>query len=177
MGKFSKSNKQLSFKDIANMFDIRKKSLKLYYSVDNPNYLIDFHGYRPDEIKKEHIYNNTEVEFDACLNLLAAIEALFKLDYIIRCEKRDKDKISKRFKDTFGESPERVSLEDVIFEEWKQEPMINESILSELKGAFKFRHYLAHGRFKTFKGGMNKYTFDYLKDLALAVNEFPLKRR
>lgn len=176
MGRLSKSNQHLNFEDVAEIFAIREKSLKLFFSSTNPEYLISFVGYTPDEILEELHYQISEVERDACLNILAAIEALFRLDYAIRCEEKDKAEISRRFRYLFSEHQYRLPLEESIFEEWKNESTVKSSVISYLKGAFKYRHWLAHGRYWTLKAGKPKYDFYELYTLALEVDKFPLKR-
>jgi hypothetical protein len=176
MGKLSKSNQHLDFEDIANMYSFREKSLKLFFSNNSPEYFSSFVGYTPREILEELQYQISEAERDACLNLLAAIEALFRLDYAIRCEEKDKAEISRRFRELFSEHQYRLPLEDGIFEEWKNELTVKSSVISYLKGAFKYRHWLAHGRYWTLKAGRQKYDFYELYTLAIEVNNFPLKR-
>jgi len=176
MDRLSKSNQHLDFEAIADMFSFREKSLKLFFSDNNPEYLSSFVGYTPREILEELQYQISEVERDACLNLLAAIEALFRLDYAIRCEEKDKAKISRRFRELFSEYQYRLPLETGLFEEWKNLTSVKSSVISYLKGAFKYRHWLAHGRYWTLKAGKPKYDFYDLYILALEVNNFPLKR-
>jgi hypothetical protein len=176
MAKLSKSKQHLDFEDIANMFFFREKSLKLFFSNKNPEYLSSFIGYTPNEVFEELNYQISEIERDACLNLLAAIEALFRLDYAIRCEEKDKAELSKRFRELFAEYQYRLPLEDSLFEVWKDELSIKSSIISNLKSAFKYRHWLAHGRYWTLKAGRPKYDFYDLYLLALEVEKFPLKR-
>lgn len=172
----SKSNQQLNFKDIAEIYNYRENALKLYFSEDNDTYFESFVGYKKDEVIEELKYQILEAEKDACLNLLAAIEASFRLDYAIRCEEKDKTKISRRFRELFSEYEFKISLEEIIFEEWKESGLIKASTISDLKGAFKYRHWLAHGRYWTLKAGKQKYDFYDLYNLALEVNTFPFKK-
>lgn len=171
--KLSKSNQHLSSEEIADIFSYREKSLKLLFSIRNPNFQNDFVGYNAEEINNELKEQLDEVEKDACLNLLASIEALFRLDYAIRCEERHKDDISRKFREAFAEKQYRISLEDEILDEWNDLPYIASSIISNVKGAFKYRHWLAHGRYWTYKS--TQYDFFGLYNLALQINGLPLK--
>jgi len=171
--KLSKSNQNLSIEEISDIFSYRNKSLRLLFSNKNPNFKSDFVGYNKEEINNELKEQLNEVEKDACLNLLASVEAKFRLDYAIRCEERDKDDISRKFREVFAERQYRISFEDGILNQWKDLPEITSSIISYVKGAFKYRHWLAHGRFWTYKS--KKYDFFGLYNLALLVNELPLK--
>ena len=171
--KLSKSNQHLSSEEIADIYSYREKSLTLLFSKRNPNFPNDFNGFTMKEINNELEEQLNEVEKDACLNLLASIEAKFRLDYAIRCEERYKDDISRRFREAFAEKQYRISLEDVILDEWGDLPEITSSIISNVKGAFKYRHWLAHGRYWTYKS--TKFDFFGLYNLALQVNGLPLK--
>jgi hypothetical protein len=173
----SKSNQHLSIKDIADIYDYRERSLKLLFSAHNGVYADCFYGFSKDEVLDELKYQILEIEKDACLNLLASMEAAFRLDYAIRCEKKDKAEISKNFKLLFDVYEYRLSLEDNIFEEWKKSNLIKPSLIGDLKDAFKYRHWLAHGRYWTLKAGKPKYDFYELYKLAeKIINTFPLKK-
>ena len=171
--KLSKSNEHLSSEEIANIFSYREKSLNLLFSNRNPNFPNDFAGFTMEEINNELKEQLNEVEKDACLNLLASIEAKFRLDYAIRCEARYKDNVSRKFREAFAEKQYRISLEDVILGEWGGLPDITSSIISNVKEAFKYLHWLAHGRYWTYKS--QKFDFFGLYNLALQVNGLPLK--
>jgi len=63
-------------------------------------------------------------------------------------------------------------LKKSILEEWKSEISVKSSIISYLKGAFKYRHWLAHGKILDLKIGKPKYDFYELYKLALEVEKF-----
>ena len=170
--RISKSNENLSFDDVADIYNYRENSLRLYFSDKNPNFLENFVGYTKEEINEELEIQLSEVEKDACLTILACVEAKFRIDYIIRCEKRYKDEISRKFREIFIEYEYRVSLEESILNEWKNLPQISSSIISDIKGAFKYRHWLAHGRYWTYKS--TKYDFYGIYNLAQKIDELNL---
>ena len=174
--RLSKSNKHLNKDDIAEMFEYREKSLKIFFSNLNPEYNSIFIGLTQKELKKELEYHLSEVEKDACLNLLASIEAIFRLDYAIRCEEKDKADISRKFRLLFAQNQYWIPLEEGIFDEWKKVSGIKPTTISNLKGVFKYRHWLAHGRYWTLKAGKEKYDFYELYQLATELDSFPLKR-
>jgi len=174
--RLSKSKQHLDKDDIAEMFSYREKSLRLFFSIHNPDFSNVFFGLTPSEIKEEFEYHLSEIEKDACLNLLASIEAIFRLDYAIRCEEKDKAEISRKFRSLFAEHQYSIPLESVIFEEWKTVSGINRVIISLLKDAFKYRHWLAHGRYWTLKTGKKEYDFYELYNLARALDAFPFKK-
>lgn len=101
---------------------------------------------------------------------------MFRVDYSIRCEKKDKETISRNFRVLYRKYENRVSLEDDIFEIWKNELQANTFLISNLKSVFKYRHWLAHGRYWTLKAGKPQYDFSELYILALQLNNLPLKK-
>lgn len=170
----SKSNEQITITEVAEIFSFREKSLNLYFSNENPEFINSFTGYTEKEIKTELEEQIEEAEKDACLNLLACIEARFRIDYIIRCENKHKDEISRKFRSLFSDYQYRIPLERGILEEWKNSTEISSSIISNIKGAFKYRHWLAHGRYWTYKS--SKYDFYGMYSLAEQIDELPLQK-
>jgi hypothetical protein len=131
--KFSKSNQNLTFEEVAEIYSYREKSLKLLFSNSNPNFIIDFTGYSLDEINQELREQLEEIEKDACLNLLASIEARLRLDYIVRCEEKHKDVLSRKFRELFADNQHRISLDAGILDEWKSFDGLNSSIISDVR--------------------------------------------
>jgi len=108
------------------------------------------------------------------MSLLAAVEAAFRIDYLQRCYQKKKDDVSRQFWDIYKEKDTRASLEDDIFEVWKNATSGSSKLIAELRGAFKFRHWLAHGRYWTPKLGQR---YDYLSVYPLvlqALSSLPL---
>ena len=108
------------------------------------------------------------------MTLLAAVEAAFRIDYLQRCYKKKKDVVSRQFRRIYKEKETRASREDEIFGVWKSSTMESTKLIGDLRGAFKFRHWIAHGRYWTPKLGQK---YDYLTIYSLAVealSSFPL---
>ncbi|MCF6319026.1 MAG: hypothetical protein L3J83_07070, partial [Proteobacteria bacterium] len=115
-------------------------------------------------------------------NILAALEAAFRIDYLFRSERINKNKtdmLSQQFYILFLSKENHARLENEILEAWKDNAVSpkDSRIISDLKGAFKYRHWLAHGRYYQPKLGM-KYDFDSIYKLAQIIfDSFPLKGR
>jgi uncharacterized protein YutE (UPF0331/DUF86 family) len=58
-------------------------------------------------------------------------------------------------------------LDEDIFEAWKANVTGSKRLIGELRGAFKFRHWLAHGQYWELKS--RKYDFSSVYDLAYEV--------
>lgn len=88
-----------------------------------------------------------EIEYSFCLNIIASIEARFRMDYIVRATDRLKDPLSRQFRDIYKDNQEKVGLEDVILEQWKNHHPDIKNYIGAYVGALKYRHWLAHGRY------------------------------
>ena len=169
------SNKHLRLDEINQHFQDIEIALRNYFSRENPRFETRFAGYTPDEIRHEMNSRLEEHERNTSLNLLAALEAAFRIDFLQRCYERKKDPLSKAFKEVHRQKGNRVSLEGDILSAWRQNSSVPPRIISNLKDAFRYRHWLAHGRYWEPKLGQ-KYDYQGLVMLAEAVFDgFPLQ--
>lgn len=115
-----------------------------------------------------------ELDYQSVFSLLSAIEAVLKLDYDERISKRLKDNLSRHFRDLHKSKGHRVSLEDNILGAWQKYYQEMATFIQPLIKAFKFRHWLAHGRY--WEPKFQRYDFDDIYILADPVlKQFPLK--
>lgn len=105
-----------------------------------------------------------ELEYLAMLDLLASAEATIKVDFLNRVYDRKKDNISRKFRDTYNEKKNNISLENDILDAWKELVPATKKEVSDFKGALNLRHWLAHGRYWTPKFGRN-YSPDDIFDI------------
>lgn len=135
-----------------------------------------FIGYSPAEV---HLLLNDrlqETDIRSCMALLAALEAAFRVDYVARCTAKKKDALSRDLRELHKTRAERASLEDELLAHWVTHHPTYKEMLGEFKGALKFRHWIAHGRYWQPKLG-RKYDFTYLYGLAKTLLEtLPLNR-
>lgn len=116
-----------------------------------------------------------ETDLRSAFFVLTALEAAFRVDYLYRCRKKEKDAVARAFRLIYKDREEEASLDEDIFETWKENTSApGPRLIGELRGAFNFRHYLAHGRYWEPKLG-RKYDFNFIYSLADDVlNTFPL---
>jgi hypothetical protein len=118
----------------------------------------------PQNLRRKEAIDNVltsrleETDQRTAFFILARLEAAFRMDYECRCKKKMKDDLSKSFWRIWRNRKTRVHLEDDIFEAWKAHSSVSKRLISELRGAFNFRHWLAHGRYWTPKLG-RRYDF------------------
>jgi len=141
-------------------------ALKEYYGIDGQRESLPakFIGYSEEEVSIEFRSRIEELERTSSLTLLSSLEAKLRIDYLKRCYKKEKDNLSKEFRAIYKEKSHRASLEEDILETWKKHHPEHKLLLSELLGALKYRHWLAHGRYWEPKLG-RKYDYAYIYDL------------
>jgi hypothetical protein len=172
--KVSFSGEHLSLADAALHHNDIDGALTLYFSTASPSYQVRFAGYKPDEVREELGGRLAELDRTTTMTLLAAVEAAFRIDYLQRCYKKKRDSVSRQFWEIYKEKKTRASLEDEIFEVWKANTTGSTKVIGELRGAFQFRHWMAHGRYWMPKLGQ-KYDYLSVYSLALeALSSFPL---
>ena len=166
---------------MANRVSISDEYLTLDYIVDYKNELdkaivyyfrhnVDFSVLTTSEMvirKKERL---KELETNVIFMLLSSIEAWVRLDYEYRVQKRLKDNLSKALKkeDQNIDKTYKISIEKLcdIYKKYT-----TSSLFSELKSAYKLRHWIAHGRYWNPKLA-RKYDFYYMYQLASSTYNF-----
>lgn len=169
----SLSGENLGLDEIANHHADVSDSLRNYFSVASPRYGQRFAGYAHREVVDELAIRLLENEKSSILTMLSSLEAVFRIDYLQRCDRKRKDKLSRVFRGLHKKKGSRIGLEDKILSAWKENTSVPASLIGDIRGAFKYRHWLAHGRYWTPKLGQ-KYDYDSIYSLADAVQRtFP----
>ena len=168
--RISFSPERLRFEDVALSHSDTDKSLRFYYTAPgivnrNPKFI----GYSIPELQQELNLRLDELDKNSAFNLLAALEASFRVDFYLRCHDRKKDALSSSFREIYRTKGDRASFEEDILEAWKNHWPSAKALLSELKGAFRYRHWLAHGRYWAPKLG-KQYDFSSVYLIAQAVD-------
>ncbi len=161
------SGLNLGLQDIAFHYRDMEDSFRLFFSQASANYQTRFFGYAIHEIEKELRDRLRETDLALSMSVLASVEATFRIDYLQRCYGRKKDPLSRAFRLLDRRKQRRVSFEDDILKEWAKEFRQLAPLISQLRGAFKFRHWLAHGRYWT---PLAKHHLDFNEIYRLAEN-------
>ena len=172
--KIAFSGKNLELAEAALHHNDTAGALTLFFSSVSPSYSVRFTGYRPEEVRDELGERMAELDRNTTMSLLAAVEAAFRIDYLQRCYQKKKDSVSRQFRGIYKKKGTRASLEEDIFEVWRNNTTGSTKLIGDLRGAFKFRHWMAHGRYWTPKFGQK---YDYLSVYPLAaqaLTSFPL---
>jgi hypothetical protein len=150
---FSGENKSLE--DIVNFYNLCKSALLKYKENIKKGLEIpeEFIGFTPEKLDQYFKDKIKELENLTCLDLLAAVEAKLRIDYLTRVYNRKKDNLSRIFRCIYKDKAERASLDEDILESWKEQYPQAKKYISDYKGALQLRHWLAHGRYWTPKLG------------------------
>lgn len=144
-------------------------SLRLYFSPAAPTFEMRFAGASIHEVDQKLALRLEESDVRSTFAILTSLEASFKIDFDFRCRRRLKDSLSVYFRDVEKTRGDRVRLDEDILEGWKNHSSAPATLIGRLRDAFKFRHWLAHGRYWTPKLGRRKYDFDYVQLMAEGI--------
>ncbi len=166
------SGQQLDLDDIAVHYSDVEASLRQHFL--HISKLGDrFVGFTSTELFEVLEHRLEEQSRSGVLSILAALEAAFRIDYLQRVYTKKKDILSRTFRELYKEKGSRVSLDEEILNAWLEHSDARNSLVGELKGAFKYRHWLAHGRYWKPKLGQ-RYDYHSVYELAVSIlNSFP----
>jgi hypothetical protein len=164
----SLSGQNLSLSDIKDYYDDSKSALTLYFSLHSFDYNYRFVDYNINEIEQELQARLDELDRLTSFSILSSLEASLRMDYLTRCNQKKKDALSRKMRRMYQIRGSRASLEDDISRLWKEAYPEYKSFISEVITAFKYRHWLAHGRYWEPKLG-RIYDYYSLYDLAYSM--------
>ena len=147
--------------------DVRS-SLRLYFSPSAPSFTERFVGKTAKKVNEELTLRIDESDVRSTFFLLTSLEAHFRMDFDFRCRQRRKDPLSRHFREVEKKRKNKVRLNEDILEGWGTHKKALTSLIREFRGALKFRHWLAHGRYWAPKYG-RKYDFGYVQIVAESI--------
>jgi hypothetical protein len=158
--------RELEIRAVRKYHDNTIEALARYFTPGSPTFQRDFFSLPEEAAKLESENQRRETDRRSCLILLSSLEAHFQVDCQLRRRRRLKDAVSKYFIGLEPDSRGRMQLDQQIFEGWK---LSHKQLIGNLRGAFKLRHWLAHGRFWTPKNIPREYDFEDLYLMAVAI--------
>ena len=157
MSLVSFSNRNRDINEIFDWYGTMQSALQSFHArlsekiYNNDQLIIDsekkFSNCSLDGLRIHFEIAQNELEDVVCLQLIAAVEAIFRKDYLYRIERRKKDELSRVFRSHKFKNPTRVSFEDVILNEWKRKYPAYNIIIDHYREALQYRHWLAHGQY------------------------------
>jgi len=173
MGKRKKiafSNAHSSIEDVEEYYIDSEQSLNSFYDFSSSSTQISskFVGYSKAEFDNELKARKETLDRMCSLEVLSAIEARLKIDYIVRGQNKLRDEFSKKIREIFDKKENRASLVDDILKAWKIEFPEHKTRLDHFGQALDYRNWLAHGRYWQAKRTPHIYRFDYFSIYSLA---------
>ncbi|THV21561.1 hypothetical protein [Peteryoungia ipomoeae] len=151
-------------------------ALRQYFSLESGTIPGRYVGYTRSELAAELQRRLAEIELTSSMAVLAAFEASLRVDYLKRCYEKRKDPLSRDFREVYAQRGSRAGLEDEILAAWCRALPRSKPLIDNLIAAFKFRHWLAHGRYWTPKWGAKPIDFQEVYMLVdWAGRQFDLK--
>jgi hypothetical protein len=166
--KVSFSEQHGSLEDIEEYYVDSENALNCYYEPSSAGRIPKFIGYTKEEIGNELKSRKESLDRMCSLEILATIEAKFRIDYLVRSQKKKKDDLSKKFREIYRTKKNKASLTDDIILTWKSEYPQHKTRLDNLGKALDYRNWLAHGRYWMPKKSPHISKYDYLTIYTLA---------
>ena len=171
----SLADEQLKLADVITFFRDAENALIQYFASSSPAYSIRFISYTSQEVLDELAEKLEELEVVCSLSALSIMEASIRVDYLLRCRARKRDKLSKKLTLIYKERLNEVRLDEDILETWKNVHPEYQSLIGDLRGILHYRHWVAHGRYWTPKLARRKYDFIFVSELIQkALYQLPL---
>ena len=170
---FSHQHPELA--EIARFQNDLETALRRHFSLADPSNHIRFAGYTPDEVQREMEDALEESGRRSSFQVLAAFEAALRIDFYQRSYARARDPLSRKLREMLADRGRHVRLEDIL-DAWKDHSTVPASLISELRTAFKYRHWLAHGRYWTLKLGRQHDYHGIFTLVETALDIFRLER-
>lgn len=152
--------------EIATHHNDCKEALKEYLNPRQKIHKSRFPDYKFNSLPNVLRGRIRELEHTSSLSLLAAIEAAFRIDYYQRILKSKSGNLSNALKLIYDQKGVKASLEEDILTAWSDHAKGVSQLVGDLKGAFKYRHWLAHGRYWAPKLSRSKYDYETVYTLA-----------
>lgn len=164
------SNAHSAIDEVAEYYIDSEDALNSFYGFDLSTGPVPakFIGYSKEELDEELEARKETLDRMCSLEVLAAIEARLRIDYIVRSQNRLRDNFSKKLRKTYDKKGNRASLTDDILSIWKTEFPEHKIRLDNLGKALDYRNWLAHGRYWQPKRTPHIYRYDYLSIYTLA---------
>ena len=161
-GRVSFSAEEQSLEEIANHHADVQAGIFEFFAGSSRILLDRYADSKLDEARDKSL---KELSFTSSLSVLSSVEAAIRLDYLRRVYGRWRDPLSRSMKELHKEKENKARLEDELIGRWRAHTDVSDALYGALVGAFKYRHWLAHGRYWTPKLG-RQYDYETVYDIA-----------
>jgi hypothetical protein len=106
-----------------------------------------FRGMTLREVSEHFQRMLDEIDQQTCLFIVAAAESGLRVDFYQRVRHKHRDAVSRKFSEIFQGKGKKSRLNKDILAAWTEKMPASKSHISHFRGALKYRHWLAHGRY------------------------------
>ena len=110
-------------------------------------------GMTPEEVIVHFEDMRRELDAAASLLVLAEAEAVLRVDYLSRVQRKGKDAVSRAYREMYKDKEANVRLDQDLLATWVTHHGECKSAVSDFRSVMNLRHWLAHGRYWTPKLG------------------------
>lgn len=167
--KVSFSGEELTLDDIAFHHTNVESALLEFFSGHSKAFLSRFAQSTANEVRDALESSLAELDNTSSMSVMSAIEAALRVDYLSRAYDRRRDPLSRAMREVHRIKGGRASLEDDLIPQWREYSAVPRVLLSHTVSAFRFRHWIAHGRYWKPKLGAK---YDYVTVYAIAEELF-----
>lgn len=153
--------RRLTLPEIADHHSLMEAAVFDLFADSNHAALSQYAGSSLDEVRGEAL---NELAHTSSLSVLACVEAELKLDYDQRVSARGRSPLSRALR-AVSQEKDHVRLDEDILAAWREHSDVGKPVIFALISAFKYRHWLAHGRSWTPKFG-RKYDYETVYSIA-----------
>ena len=111
MRRVSISRDQIDLVELALHHSDVENALRDYFSANSNSFNVRFVGYSASEVVEELHARLTELDMTSSLTVLSAMEAAFRIDYLLRCYRKKRDSLSRAFRELHKRRASKVDLE------------------------------------------------------------------
>jgi hypothetical protein len=156
------SGEEQSLEDIAHYYAAAESGLFGFFAGNSQALLDHYADVSLEEARDKAL---SELGYTSSLSVLSSVEAAIRVDYLWRVYDRRPDSLSRAMKQLHRAKENRASLEEDLLFLWRNHSDVSGALISGLIGAFKYRHWLAHGRYWTPRFG-RQYDFATVFEIA-----------
>ncbi len=141
------SGRSLDLVQIAKHHECCYEALHEFFSTASPSFVNRYLGKSRSDLESELKFSLDELDRSSAFNVLAAIEASLRTDYLTRVYGRKKGRLSRSFRKLYGSKKASAALDRDILLAWVNDGGLPNRVYTALLKAFGYRHWLAHGRY------------------------------
>ena len=141
------SGQELDLDQIAKHHAASESALREYFSTASSSFIYRYAGGTLSALDTDLEFSVDELDYNSAFNVMAAIEAALRTDYLTRVYERKRDDLSRAFRAINKAKGRKVLLERDILTAWRVHGALPNGIYSSVLKAFEYRHWLAHGRY------------------------------